>query len=261
LNGWRLPVAGLDERLPERITPDAIIEVLVEFQIEHDDLAEAVIGRLLDLHLWKEFTQRRLPTADIPQPIRDVDPFLRHQPSIELKNSDESRVVKIGGHVLSYHIVGSYPGWAVFRPEIEGVLREVIGRLRSARFSRIGFRYINIFRPERHHVSGIADTNFVLRLGEEIILKSVNINYARECGDNHVVTVRIATPDMVAGNVAPGYSLLADLDVGSRQDVTISGFDDAMAWIEEAHMREKAEFFGLLPTRVISALADFEEEH
>lgn len=247
-------MAELNESLPGRITPDAIIEVLVEFQIEHDDLPEAVIGRLLDLQHWKDFTQRRLPTADIPQPIKNVDPVLRYQPSIELTNPDRSRVVKVGGHVLSYHIIGRYPGWEIVRPEIEGVLREAIERLRSAKFSRIGFRYINVFIPERHHVSSIADTNFVIRLGEEIILKSVNINYTRECGENHIVTVRVATPDMVAGSIAPGYSLLADLDVGSRQGIPISGFDDAMAWIEEAHTREKAEFFGLLPSRVVTAL-------
>ena len=248
------------EELPERIVPDAIIEALVEFRIEHEDLPEAVVGRLLDLRLWQGFSHVRLPTADIPQPIKDADPGLRYQPNIELRNPDGSRVAKIGGHVLSYHVNGPYPGWAVFRPEIESALREVVERLKSAKFTRIGFRYINVFRPEEHHISGIADTNFVLRLGDEHITRSVNVNYNHECGENHVVTMRVATPDMIITNIAPGFSLMADIDVGSKPGMSITGFDEAMAWIDEAHTHEKEAFFGLLPKRVVQSLVASGEE-
>jgi uncharacterized protein (TIGR04255 family) len=74
--------------LPERIDPDAIIEALVEFRFEHSELPELMLGRLLDAQLWEGHTQTRLPTADIPQPIREMDPNLRYQPLVELRKSD-----------------------------------------------------------------------------------------------------------------------------------------------------------------------------
>ncbi len=240
--------------LPGRITPDAILEALVELHIEHPELPELVVGRLLDADLWRDYTQARLPTADIPQPIREVDLQLRYAPIFELRKGDGSRVAKIGGHVLSYHIVGAYPGWSVFRPELESVLKTVIEKLKAPQFSRIGFRYINIFTPDRHHVGGLADTNIVLRRGDEILTSSVNVNYMRQLGKEHVVTVKIATPDLVGGSVPQHFSLLCDIDVGSKPGVVITTYDHALSWIDAAHDLEKAEFFGILPDDITNKL-------
>lgn len=150
--------------LPERIDPDAIIEALVEFRFEHSELPELVLGRLLDAQCWEGYTQTRLPTADIPQPLREVDPNLLYQPFVELQKVGADRVAKIGGHVLSYHVVRQYPGWTACRVEIEKTLGDVITKLKSSKFSRIGLRYINAFWPNKHFVRGLADTNIVIKV-------------------------------------------------------------------------------------------------
>jgi uncharacterized protein (TIGR04255 family) len=240
--------------LPERINPDAILEALVEFRFDHTELPELVLGRLLDAPLWNGYTQTRLPAADIPQPIRDIDANLRYQPVVELRKGDGSRVAKIGGHVVSYHVVGPYPGWAIFGAEIELTLREVIAKLKSPRFSRMGLRYINALRPEGHHIRSLADTNIVLRVGDEVVTESVNVNYTRTFGENHTVTVKIATPDLVVGGVPPGYSLLCDIDVGSKPESFMPDYIHAIAWIEKAHSLEKAEFFAILPKEITHKL-------
>ncbi|MCI0467921.1 MAG: TIGR04255 family protein [Beijerinckiaceae bacterium] len=240
--------------LPERIDPDAILESLVEFRFEHSELPELVLGRLLDVPAWEGYEKTRLPSADIPQPIREADANLRYQPLIELRKSDGNRVAKIGGHVMSYHVVGQYPGWETFRTEIEKTLEEVITKLKSPRFSRIGLRYINALRPEKHFVGGLADTNIVIRVGERTLTESVNVNYNRTPRANHIVTVKVATPDLVTGNIQAGYSLLCDIDVGSKVGNFITDYDGAMAWIQEAHILEKTEFFAILPENLINKL-------
>lgn len=240
--------------LPERITPDAILEALVEFRIEHTEMPELVVGRLLDTELWRDYEQARLPTADIPQPIREMDLQLRYAPTFELRKTDGTRVTKIGGHVVSYHIAGPYPGWAVFRDELEVALKEIILKLKSPQFSRIGFRYINILRLEQHHIKGLSDTNIVLKRGEESLTQSVNVNYTHGFGDTHMVTVKIATPDLVIGPVPAGFSLLCDIDVGTKPGRIMSGYDATMTWIEKAHDLEKAEFFAILPEEVTKKL-------
>jgi uncharacterized protein (TIGR04255 family) len=241
--------------IPERIDPDAILEALVEFRFEHSELPELVLGRLLDAQLWERHTQTRLPAADIPQPIREMDANFRYQPLVELRKNDGNRVAKIGGHVMSYHVVRQYPGWATFRIEIEKTLQEVIAKLKSPQFSRIGLRYINALRPEDHYVRGLADTNIVIKVGERTLTESVNVNYSRMFGENHIVTVKVATPDLVTGNIRAGYSLLCDIDVGSKVGNTIADYAGAIAWIDEAHILEKTEFFGILPENIINKLA------
>jgi uncharacterized protein (TIGR04255 family) len=240
--------------IPERIDPDAILEALVEFRFEHSELPELVLGRLLDAQLWENYTQTRLPAADIPNPLRVMDANLRYQALVELRKSNGDRVAKIGSHVISYHIVGQYPGWATFRAEIERTLQEVITKLKSPQFLRVGLRYINALRPDEHYVRGLADTNIIINVGDRALTESVAVNYNRTFGANHTVTVKVATPDLVTGNVRAGYSLLCDIDVGSKVGNTITDYAGAIAWIDEAHILEKTEFFSILPENVINKL-------
>jgi uncharacterized protein (TIGR04255 family) len=236
--------------LPERIEPDAIIEALVELRFEHDELQEVVLGRLLDIPLWGGHTQLRLPTADIPTPIRDADATLRFQPIVELRSPDGQRVTKVGGHVFSYHIIGAYPGWAVFRSEIADAVHAVIERLRPPRLSRVGFRYVNALRPDEHHVGGLADTNIKIAVGQDGLVDSLILQYQRDHGPKHRVVVRVCTSDIVVGNVRPGYSLLCDIDVATFGGVSLEEFGDTMEWIETAHTVEKTEFFAILPESI-----------
>lgn len=241
--------------LPDRIDPDAIIEALVEFRFEHAELPEAIVGRLLDASLWAAYSQARLPSADIPQPIKEMDPNLRFQPIIELKKTDGTRVAKIGGHVFSYHVLGNYPGWAIFYQEIDEVLSIITHKLRLSNFSRLGFRYINLFWPETHHVTGLSETNIAISIGGDRLTDSLNLNYMRKFDTNHTVTVKIATPDLVVTtNVRTGFSLLCDIDVATKIDVPMSGLDATKKWIEAAHNIEKTEFFKILRSDITEKL-------
>ena len=102
--------------LPALLYPDAILEALVEVRFDSKEIAEVVVGRLIDSPIWDTYQQSRTAIADIPQPIRESDQNLRFQPTIELRRPDGLRAVKIGGHMLSYHVMTKYPGWAVFMP-------------------------------------------------------------------------------------------------------------------------------------------------
>lgn len=241
--------------LPERIDPDAILEALVEFRFEHAELPEAIIGRLLDAPLWADYTQVRLATADIPQPIRESDANFRYLPIIELRNKDNTRSAKIGSHVFSYHALPPYPGWTAFCQELETVLATLVAKLKSDVFSRLGFRYINILRPDEHHVSGLSDTNITVTISKERLTESVNLNYKRTFETNHAVTVKVSTPDFVVGHVRPGYSLLCDIDVASKAEVSLTGFEATLGWIKTAHDLEKKEFFKILPDEITAQLS------
>jgi uncharacterized protein (TIGR04255 family) len=242
--------------LPERISPDAIIEALVEFRFERgDELPEAIVGRLLDAPLWTDYAQVRLATADIPQTLRENDPNLRYLPIIELRKKDASRIAKVGGRVFSYHVLEPYPGWTVFHDEIETVVRSIVESLKFIPFSRLGLRYINVFRPEEHHVLGLTDTNISLSVRSELLAGAVNINYMKVVEPTHIITVKIATPEFVIGNLRPGFSLLCDIDVATKGEVSVTGAESTMSWITTAHDLEKQEFFKILRDEITKTLS------
>ena len=181
--------------------------------------------------------------------VREADPALRYLPQVELRKGDATRVVRIGGRVLSYHVLAPYPGWSVFRPEIEAALDAVFVKLQAPQVCRISFRYINLLRADGHHIHGVQDTNIALRVGGNVITESLAVTYNRSDPD-HTVAVKVATPDFVTGAAPPGYSLLCDIDVFTKPNDLITDYASAMRWIQAAHTLEKTEFFSILPEAI-----------
>src|SRR5689334_2911938 len=82
--------AGLVARtapLPERISPDAINEVVFEVRFQMTTIPEVLLGRILDLPTWKQFTNRNLPASEMPAQLRMLNPALRFQATVELIDS------------------------------------------------------------------------------------------------------------------------------------------------------------------------------
>ncbi len=227
-------------------------------RFETPELPEITVGRLSDADFWSEFHQSRLPVADIPQPIRDLDPALRYQPVIELSRNDGLRAAKIGGKVLSYHVTQTYPGWDIFRSEVADVVAHIVNKMRRLQFIRLGLRYINVFVPEKHGAVAIEDTNLTIKLGQTSLRSPVNLNYSKNI-DGSTVGVRIATPGFVGGPLPPNFSLLCDIDVYTAEGFSTSDIDLVLRWIDRAHEVEKLEFFRLLPPKIVSRLTAAEQ--
>jgi uncharacterized protein (TIGR04255 family) len=241
------------ENLPQKISPDAIVEALVEFRFVTKEMPEIVMGRLIDAKLWEGFAQKRLPTADIPQPIRMNDPSFRFQPLFELQKMEANRLVKIGPDVLSFHVTGSYPGWSTLRMEIERVIEVLLEKVKIVEFSRVGLRYINVFYPNDHFIQSLADTSISFAVADSELTSPVAISYNRFLGECVVLT-RVATPEFVIGALRPGFSMICDIDVFTTEGLALKTREEVMPWIEKAHTAEKQEFFTILPQQIVQKL-------
>lgn len=106
--------------LPTKLKDDFIVEALCQIQFVSDDLAEVVVGRATDYWGKKGYVAERLPIADIPAPIRQADPNLRFQPTIQLRAKQGPNLIRIGEQAISFHIAGEkqYPGWNNFREQL-----------------------------------------------------------------------------------------------------------------------------------------------
>lgn len=247
------PLSGAPP-LPSKLKHDAIVEALLEIRFDTPAVLEVLYGRLADLPSWRGFVQHRLPTADIPAPIRNLDPQLRFAPSFELREPNGQRSIRIGPQAVSYHRGAPYVGWDRFQPELFEVVDQLFAKAGGLTIHRLGLRYLNALTKGQHGLSGVSDLNMRLYVAEEQLVGALNVNFTKDVFPETKCTVRVATTEFVHGRLPQDTAAYVDVDV-----YTNDGFrtDEAAAvkqWIASAHQQEKRAFFGLLPPKIIEAL-------
>jgi uncharacterized protein (TIGR04255 family) len=195
----------------------------------------------------------RLPMADLPVPMRQSDPNLAFQPTLQLKNPSGTRLARIGEMVISWHALPPYPGWEAFQPEIQKIMDLLQSAVEDLEISRVGFRYLNFLKADDHSVEGLRDLTLDVLIGGQALDIPLNVAYQRDLA-SHRMTVRIATPEFVQ----PGrtdFSLLLDIDLNT--DGTRCPEPTAIIeWVESAHTLLKEEFFTLLKPEILQTLVE-----
>jgi uncharacterized protein (TIGR04255 family) len=235
--------------IPKKLKTDSIIEALLDIHFEPDPsfVPEIFYGRLADVGEWRGFRQARLPTADIPVPLRRFDPGLRYQPSIELVSPDGSISIRFGPQVLIYSRRGTYPGWDNnFGLQLDNLTDELYRIVPSVHVSRLGLRYINALKSDVHGINNIDDLQISINVAGSRLLNNLNLNFKRNVGTNVEVMCRIASVDLAEGNVPTGTTVIVDIDVYTGKTFSARSDMEVKRWIKEAHGIEKENFFSVL---------------
>lgn len=241
---------------PTRLKRDAVAEALLEVRFDSEEVADLVVGFLANHEPWRQFNKERLPASDVPEPIRMQDGMLRHLPLIQCSNTDRTRVVKIGTTMISYHILKPYPGWSTAYPEWHDMLQFVFQALGGFTATRLGFRYVNAFYEQDHHVSNAADLQYSIRLDGRELDCPFNLNYLKNIGEQHRSLVRIASPEFVASPQNISLSALVDIDIFTSDDFRTNSVEQAKDWLANAHEFVKDEFFSLIPPQILNRLRE-----
>jgi uncharacterized protein (TIGR04255 family) len=243
--------------IPEKLRNDAIVEAIFEIRFSTSTIPEVLFGRISEFESWRDFKPASLPISQFPVALRQADPNLRYQPVIELLDEREKRAVRIGSNVISYSRGMPYIGWKAFKTELNEVITGVFQKARDLSIERLGLRYLNALRNDLHGIGSISDLNLVLEIASERITESVNVNITTDRTSETATTVRIATMDIVQGNLPPGTSVYVDVDVFT-DNVSFETKDHEFVrqWIERAHSKEKAQFFRLLTEGKIESLTE-----
>lgn len=243
-------------QLPAKLTRDAIVEALLEIRFDMKTLPEVLFGRLASYAPWQTFQQKPMSAYNVPAPMREADVNLRYQPIFELVSDDRTRAVRIGSHVLSFHVMAPYIGWTLFKTELENAVHQLFSSAEDLTVRRIGLRYTNALTPNDHGIRSINDLDVAITIAEERILGSVNLNFMTDLSDNTRCTVRVATKDFVGGAIPEDTTIIIDVDVFTKDSFKTKTIADVQSWIEFAHEKEKVEFFHLLPRKAIDALKE-----
>ncbi|RWM08957.1 TIGR04255 family protein [Mesorhizobium sp.] len=248
----------MNEKLPKRLKSDAILEAVMEIRFEPDPslVSEIIFGRFADVDEWRDFRQARLPTADIPAPIRRADPNFRYQPSIEMASADGGVAVRIGPQVVMYAQRGSYPGWDKFGAELDKVITRLYRIIPKVQVSRIGLRYINALRSDAHEVKGIDDLAIGVSVADQKLSNSLNLNFKTNVGTDYETMCRIATVDLAAGNIPEGATVIVDIDVYTGENYSTKDAESVKHWVIQAHDKEKENFFLVLGKEATARLRE-----
>jgi len=245
------------ELVPEKLKNDAIVEAIFEIRFSTSTIPEVFFGRISEYEPWRDFKQASLPISQFPVALRQADPNLRYQPVIELLHERERRAVRIGANVISYSRGVPYIGWKAFKAELDEVITGIFQKAKGLSIERLGLRYLNALRDDLHGIGSITDLNLALEIASERITESVNVNITTDRMSETACTVRIATMDIVQGNLPPGTSVYVDVDVFTDNiGFETTDHEFVREWIERAHSKEKAQFFRLLTESKIESLRE-----
>lgn len=245
-------------KIPKKLKADSIIEALCEVRFSCRELSEIIVGRLGDCQQWQSYELERLPFADIPEAIRALDPNLKFQPTLELRNPDGLRRVRIGGSVVSFHLsgAGSYCGWKEFEPQLEGLFHCLFEKLTEVSVVRIGFRYVNALTAEKHLIPSLNNLSIGITAGGAAIDGHVNLNYRIQSDDSHETMIRIASPIFVQGGLPSETTAVIDIDVATPDGLVMTSAEEVSTWTRTAHDLEKQAFFSLIPQDILNQIVE-----
>ena len=247
------PATSQSLRLPRKLKKDSIVEALWEVRFdsaESNQVPELVVGKLAGYATWNHFRKTRLPISDIPAMVRQQDPSLRHQATLELREADGNRLVKIGSNVFSYHVLSPYCGGAQFQSEINNAISFIFSDITGFQANRFGLRYINIMNVADHKIRSVTDLNIQIKVADENLGTPLNLNYRRVRSPRHWSMVRVASPEFISGPSNMAMTALVDVDVLTPPEFTSEDMATAQSWVREARRYELEDFWRLIPTSI-----------
>jgi uncharacterized protein (TIGR04255 family) len=239
--------------IPTRLRSDGIREAFVEIRFRSSVVPELTMARLLStaVTIAPDGKVERLPLADLPAPLRRADRNVAHQPIMQV-TFPNGRLVRMGEQVVSYHALQPYPGWSVFKPEIDRAVTLAADKTSDVIITRLGFRYLNLLGSAQH-VATLQDLDLEVKTGGALRSGPMNLNY--RVGDPKAMSavIRVATPEFVQG--PRDFSIMIDIEVSTEGDHAPQKRDEILDWVEKAHTFLKTQFFSLLKQEVIEKLS------
>lgn len=240
-------------RLPITLEREPLVDALFEVRLEY---AEAMAD-ILPGYLSHEFGRpniRRLPAAELPQPMRLNDPNLQFAPVLRMEW--DQYVVSVGDRNIVVGCKLPYPKWHNFRAYIMKIVNSVSRMNLSGRVARYSLKYVNLLEAESV-ADQVAKVKMDITVGPvHVVDEYVNIQIHRHEADMvHIITlVTGAQLNFPQGGTKNG--IIVDID--SIRDISPCEFGDFAVnlepGLEQLRQRNKQVFFGCLSDSTLEEL-------
>ena len=232
-------------KLPKKISPDNLVETIVEIRMIPLCNPELWLGmvsvRLKDIgYKFVQFSQSLLGKDENDQSQRDSVCFF--------VKSDIRFIMQNNSLIFNCNL-GKYVGWDVYSSEIKQVINAVQESGIANCFDRTSIRYISEYKdtPILDHIKG------TINIGESKLgLNNQELKLSRQ-EDN--IKVFVSLSNLKKYNTTNGERKVSLFDVNIYENFAEScSADDIMISLNKIHQIEKEVFFGLLKDDFIETL-------
>jgi uncharacterized protein (TIGR04255 family) len=241
-----------DRGIPVRLKKEPLLEAVweIRFRRAKPSVFELLPGLIYQAQSGKYPRSVRLPAADIPSAVTEVDASLRYLPKIRLEG--DNYAVQVGEHAVSLSCRRPYAGWESFSKEIRTLVDLFRGTGLIEQLERFSLKYVDLIALNEPPDLGCLDVE--VKLGRyQISTRPIHLrSELREEDLIHII--QIVSPARV---VLPGGEKLA----GVLLDIdTICPLEEGESWdvlenrLEGVHAASKRMFFGLLTAETLRAL-------
>lgn len=244
-------------KIPKRLKKEPLIEAIWQVQFESPGAGDILPGVLYTALKARHprIGLHRLPTADIPAPIAQIDPNLRFAAKVRIEEPDGRFLWQVGDRVVTMNCRKPYAGWSAFREEILDLTQNIKTSGLVPQPQRHSLRYIDLLTLEP--APDLSAFKLAMKLGDHEIRRH-HLQMRLEIPDNECThVVQIATPAQV---IFP-----EGMEEGSIVDIETFSPENSVDWnaiatqIDYMHERSKALFFEHILTK--QAIEQMEPEY
>ena len=231
-------------RIPKRLKKEPLVEVI--WQVEFDPAMDRPIGDLLPGILYAALRQdhphlqlHRLPTADMPTYVAQLDPNLHHLAKYRMEEAGTPFLFQVGDRSVTLNCRKPYVGWDIFKAKTIALINILENCGLIAVPIRHSLRYLDLLDldPTPDLSSFLLD----IKIGK-LDTHAKPLQMRIEIPDNeHLHVIQFATP---------AQAMLSDgLQTGSIVDIETFSIHNPNSWQEvldqlsELHECSKTLFF------------------
>ncbi len=244
-------------QIPKRLKKEPLIEAIWQVQFEPKeglpvgDLLPGVLYSAIKVE-YPNLQLHRLPTADIPAPVAQIDPNLRFSAKYRMEEPGSPFLFQVGDRIVTMNCRKPYAGWSAFKERILKLLDVIESSGLVPVPGRHSLRYIDLLILDPAPDLKALQVQFQIgqwSLQNRPLQMRVEIP-DEEC--NHVV--QIATP--AEANLPEGKLQGSVIDLETVSSSMPSSWQDVRAQIDLIHDRSKAVFYQQLLTADAIALME-----
>ena len=242
--------------LPTRLEKEPLVNAICELRMDEAlPLADILPGILFHKLEDPQPTIKRLPAAEIPQPVRANDPSLPYAPTQRLEWGNY--VIDVGDRCVIISCKLPYPGWPKFKIKILEIVDLIADVNVAGKVERFSIKYINLIQASSL-AEQVAKIDLKLHIGNLKRVDDSHINmkvHYVEGSALHILTVITgANASMPDGREALG--VVIDIDsIQNVEPIPFNGFAQGLAdRLEALRQSNKAHFFGCLKKETIDEM-------
>lgn len=242
-------------KLPIKITPDCILQAIIEIRFEPKVQEDAVFHFINESNVVKESFKflSNTPIYELPPQIRNNELGFRFSPyfSLEGKGNFSGYNLQVGPRVLSLVTDGEYQGSELFLERANELLVSVGKQNVIRHVERLGIRYIDLFES---NIFGSVKLQITLP-GKDIdhSNSSLRLQFPEQNGFTTVLVLGSkARVESVKDKSEKNGSLL-DIDCFS-ESIPSDFLSNPKSLLKTGHIEQKSLFFSLLKEDFLQSL-------